>query len=131
MDIDFAEVLLEVIDRRASDLHITAGAPPMIRVRGRLAPMEGYPLLTPTDTREVVYSILSNAQRQRLENNWQLDFAYQIPGRRTVPRQRLLPALRARRRVPSDPVRDRAARVRSGCRRSSPSSRRSRAASCS
>jgi twitching motility protein PilT len=42
--------------------------------------MEGYPVFTPTDTREIIYSILSNAQRQRLENNWQLDFAYQIPG---------------------------------------------------
>ena len=81
MDLDFAEVLLEVIDRRASDLHITAGAPPMVRVRGRLTPIDGYPALTPTDTREIVYSILSNAQRQKFENNWQLDFAYQIPGR--------------------------------------------------
>ena len=80
MELDFAEVLLEVVDRRASDLHLTAGAPPMVRVRGRLTPMEGYPSLTPTDTREIVYSILSNAQRQKLENNWQLDFAYQIPG---------------------------------------------------
>jgi twitching motility protein PilT len=81
MDIDFAEILLEVVDRRASDLHLTAGAPPMVRVRGRLVPMEGQPVLTATDTREIVYSILSNDQRQRLENNWQLDFAYQIPGR--------------------------------------------------
>jgi twitching motility protein PilT len=80
MELDFAEVLLEVVERRASDLHLTAGAPPMVRVRGRLTPMEGYPVLTPTDTREIVYSILSNAQRQKLENNWQLDFAYQIPG---------------------------------------------------
>jgi twitching motility protein PilT len=80
MDVDFAEVLLEVIDRRASDLHITAGAPPMIRIRGRLTPMDGYPVFTASDTREVIYSILSNAQRQRLENDWQLDFAYQIPG---------------------------------------------------
>jgi twitching motility protein PilT len=80
MDLDFADVLLEVIDRRASDLHITAGSPPMLRVRGRLTPLEGYPSLTPTDTREIIYSILSNAQRQRLENDWQIDFAYQIPG---------------------------------------------------
>src|SRR5947209_5192371 len=80
MELDFAEVLLEVVDRRASDLHLTAGAPPMVRVRGRLTPMEGYPALTPTDTREIIYSILSNGQRQKLENNWQLDFAYQIPG---------------------------------------------------
>src|SRR5437763_2125186 len=80
MELDFAEVLLEVIDRRASDLHITAGAPPMVRVRGRLTPIDGYAPLTPTDTREIIYSILSNNQRQKLENNWQLDFAYQIPG---------------------------------------------------
>jgi twitching motility protein PilT len=81
MNLDFAEVLLEVIDRRASDLHITAGAAPMIRIRGRLAPMEGYPVLTPTDTREIVYSILSDGQRQKFETNWQIDFAYQIPGK--------------------------------------------------
>jgi twitching motility protein PilT len=80
MNLDFAEVLLEVVDRRASDLHLTAGAQPMVRVRGRLTPLEGYPVLTPNDTREIVYSILSNSQRQRLENDWQLDFAYQIPG---------------------------------------------------
>ena len=81
MDIDFAGLLLEVVDRRASDLHLTAGAPPMVRVRGRLVAVEGYPTLTPTDTREIVYSILSASQRQKFENNWQLDFAYQIPGK--------------------------------------------------
>ncbi len=81
MELDFADVLLEVVDRRASDLHLTAGAPPMVRVRGRLTAMQGYPTLTPTDTREIVYSILSGSQRQRFENDWQLDFAYQIPGK--------------------------------------------------
>jgi twitching motility protein PilT len=81
MNLDFAEVLLEIIDRRASDLHITAGTPPMLRTRGRLIPMDGYPVLTPNDTREIVYSILSDGQRQRFENNWQIDFAYQIPGK--------------------------------------------------
>ncbi|HET6448510.1 MAG TPA: type IV pilus twitching motility protein PilT [Conexibacter sp.] len=81
MSIDFAELLMEVVDRRASDLHLTAGAPPTVRVRGRLQAVEGYPTLTPTDAREIIYSILSNDQRQRLENNWQLDFAYQVPGR--------------------------------------------------
>jgi twitching motility protein PilT len=80
MPIDFAEVLTEVISRRASDLHITAGVPPMLRVRGHLAPLADYPVLTPEDTREIVYSILSGDQRRRLENDWQLDFAYGIPG---------------------------------------------------
>jgi twitching motility protein PilT len=80
MDIDFAEVLLEMIDKRASDLHITPGTAPTIRIRGRLVRMDNYPVLSPSDTREIVYSILSNAQRQKLENNWQLDFAYAVPG---------------------------------------------------
>jgi len=81
MSLDLAELLLDVVARRASDLHITAGAPPTIRVRGRLTPLEDYPVLSTTDTREIVYAILSNDQRQRLENDWQLDFAYTIPGK--------------------------------------------------
>ncbi|HSD78788.1 MAG TPA: type IV pilus twitching motility protein PilT [Solirubrobacteraceae bacterium] len=80
MEFDFADLLMEVISRRASDLHLTAGAAPSVRVRGRLTPMDGYPKLTPTDTREIIYSILTNDQRQRLETDWQLDFAYSIPG---------------------------------------------------
>ncbi len=80
MSLDFAELLMEVVRRRASDLHLSAGAPPTLRVRGRLIRIEGYPVLSGEDTREVVYSILSGDQRQRLETNWQLDFAYSIPG---------------------------------------------------
>jgi twitching motility protein PilT len=80
MSIDFADLLMEVVARRASDLHLSAGAPPTVRVRGRLSRLENYPVLSGTDTREIVYSILSSDQRQRLETNWQLDFAYSIPG---------------------------------------------------
>jgi twitching motility protein PilT len=80
MDIDFAELLMEVVSRRASDLHMASGAHPTIRVRGRLMPLEDYPKLSSTDTREIVYAILTGDQRQRLETNWQLDFAYSIPG---------------------------------------------------
>jgi len=77
---DFAELLMEVLHRRASDLHVTAGQHPVIRVRGRLVQLEDYPVLTTVATREVIYSILTNDQRQRLETDWQLDFAYAIPG---------------------------------------------------
>jgi twitching motility protein PilT len=80
MRFDFADLLTAVLDRRASDLHVTAGQHPMIRVRGRLTPMEDFPVLDSTETREIVYSILTNDQRQRLETDWQLDFAYAIPG---------------------------------------------------
>src|ERR671933_1190824 len=80
MTIDFSEILLAVVKQKASDLHLTAGAPPMLRVRGALVPMEGLPNLTPTDTRELIYAILNSSQRQRLETDWQIDFAYAVPG---------------------------------------------------
>jgi twitching motility protein PilT len=80
MEFDFADVLMQVMERNASDLHLTAGAPPMIRHHGRLHALD-YPVLTPQLTREVIYSILTNDQRQRLENDWQLDLAYSIPGK--------------------------------------------------
>jgi twitching motility protein PilT len=80
MSFDFAEVLLQVVERRASDLHIAAGAPPMVRIRGALRPLEGYEPLSTVQTREIIYSILTNAQRQKLETDLQLDFAYQMPG---------------------------------------------------
>jgi twitching motility protein PilT len=76
---DFAAVLTEVAARRASDLHLTAGFPPAIREAGRVEPLENYPRLTPQQTREVVYGILSEDQRKRFETNHQLDLAYAIP----------------------------------------------------
>jgi len=79
MNFDFSEILVEVIRQKASDLHITPGAPPMLRLRGSLVPMQGQGTLTPADTREIVYAILSSSQRQRLEEDWQIDFAYAIP----------------------------------------------------
>ncbi|WP_372790265.1 type IV pilus twitching motility protein PilT [Paraconexibacter sp.] len=81
MRFDFADLLMDVLDRHASDLHVTAASKPMVRVRGRLTPLEDYPVLDGTDTREMIYSILTNDQRQRLETDWQLDFAYAVPGR--------------------------------------------------
>jgi twitching motility protein PilT len=80
MEFDFADVLLQVMESGASDLHLTAGSPPVVRHHGRLHALD-YPKLTPQLTREVIYSILTNDQRQRLENDWQIDFAYSIPGR--------------------------------------------------
>jgi len=80
MEMNFADVLLEVIRVNASDLHLTVGSPPMVRERGELRALD-YPALSSQDTREIVYSILTNDQRQRLETDWQIDFAYSIPGR--------------------------------------------------
>ena len=80
MDFDFADVLLETIDLGASDLHLTAGSPPMVRIRGRLRPLD-YAPMTPQVCREVVYSFLNNDQRKRLEEDWQIDLSYSVPGK--------------------------------------------------
>jgi twitching motility protein PilT len=77
--IDFADIITQMIQRGASDLHITAGAPPTIREKGTLRPLPGYAPLTPNQTRAIIYGILSNDQRQRLEEHLQLDFAYSVP----------------------------------------------------
>jgi twitching motility protein PilT len=80
VNFDFADILMEVINAGASDLHLTVGAPPMVREKGRLRPLD-YPRLSSQDTREIVYSILNNDQRKRLENDWQIDLSYSVPGR--------------------------------------------------
>ncbi len=80
MNFDFSDILIKVVEQKASDLHLTAGSPPMIRQKGSLVALEGMPKLTPTDTREIIYAILNSPQRQRLETEWQIDFAYSVPG---------------------------------------------------
>jgi twitching motility protein PilT len=78
MEVDFAEIIKETSAIGASDLHMTVGAPPMVRVRGELKPLD-FPILNSSDTRDLVYGILSNDQRKRLENEWQVDFSYSVP----------------------------------------------------
>src|SRR6476646_8926833 len=80
MNFDFADILLEVIGAGASDLHLTVGAAPLESERGKLRPLD-YPKLSSQDTREIVYSILNNDQRKKLENEWQIDLSYSVPGR--------------------------------------------------
>src|SRR5919202_3834331 len=80
MNFDFADILLEVIEAVASDWLLTSGAPPMVRQKGHLRALD-YPNLSPQDTREIVYSILNNEQRKRLETDWQIDLSYSVPNR--------------------------------------------------
>src|SRR5947208_15956756 len=61
----------------ASDLHLTAGAPPMMRVAGVIQPLTEEPL-SAEDTRKLVIDALKEGQRVKLENEWQLDFALQV-----------------------------------------------------
>jgi twitching motility protein PilT len=77
--VDLAELITTVLRSGASDLHITAGTPPLMRLNGSLQPLTGQ-VLTPNDTRELIYGILTQDQRQRLETDLELDFGYAVPG---------------------------------------------------
>src|ERR671916_387516 len=78
MESGLNDYLFDAIKMGASDLHITVGLPPMVRLHGHVRPLD-YPAFTGNTTREMIYDILSNDQRQRLENEWELDFAYTLP----------------------------------------------------
>ena len=75
------ELLIEVLDRKCSDLHLTVGAPPTVRENGHLVPVEGRAVLTPQVMTKLVYAVLSQKQREKFEENLELDFAYSVPGR--------------------------------------------------
>ncbi len=77
MAVQFHELLKVVVENGASDLHLTAGAPPMLRIDGKLVPVR-HPPLTPSETKDLCYSILTDAQKHRLEENWELDFSFGI-----------------------------------------------------
>jgi twitching motility protein PilT len=75
------DVLLErVVELNASDLHITAGSPPIVRVTGALVPLEGFPTMTPDMTRDLLYRILSTEKQKHLEIDRQIDLSYGVPG---------------------------------------------------
>ncbi|MBI5249911.1 MAG: type IV pilus twitching motility protein PilT [Desulfomonile tiedjei] len=73
------DFLKEMVERGASDLHVTPGVPPMIRIRGELAPLE-YPPLKPQETRQLCYSILTDVQKHRFEENQELDLSFGVRG---------------------------------------------------
>ena len=74
------QMLVKLVESRGSDLHLTAGLPPMMRVDGSLMPIEGFEVMTPSRTRDLVYEILSQRIRERFENSLELDTSHVVPG---------------------------------------------------
>ena len=73
------ELLKVMVDSNASDLHITTGSPPMIRLDGKLVPIK-HPPLTPPETKDLCYSVIKDLQKQKFEENWELDFSFGLQG---------------------------------------------------
>lgn len=75
------EMLLRAtVEKRASDLHITSGNPPRIRVSGRLVPIEGLPVLMPQDTQRLCYSVMTEQQKKKFEETNEIDFSFGVKG---------------------------------------------------
>jgi len=76
-DAHIDDLLRIVVEKGASDLHLCAGVPPVIRVDGRLVPTN-YEKATPQDTQRLMYDILTDEQIQRFESTLELDFSYSL-----------------------------------------------------
>jgi len=72
-------LLKSMVEQGGSDLHITTNSPPLVRVDGTLRPLN-LPPLTPSETKQLAYSILTDNQKHRLEESLELDFSFGIKG---------------------------------------------------
>jgi len=78
--ISLSDLLRKLSELGGSDLHITTGTPPQVRVDGHIRPLEGYRSLTSSDTKQLAYSVLTDAQKHRFEENLELDFSFGVKG---------------------------------------------------
>ena len=78
--ITLRQLLEDMIQKRASDLHLTAGVPPEFRIDGLLVPATEYEVLAPEGTATLAYSVMSDEQRKRFETTRELDFSFGIKG---------------------------------------------------
>jgi twitching motility protein PilT len=81
VSLDLDDLLNTLIDRGGSDLHLTVGIPPAIRVNGELEHLDDFPVSEPDDLRKLLYAIMTQKQREAFENDLELDMSYSIPGR--------------------------------------------------
>ncbi|MEA2558397.1 MAG: twitching motility protein PilT, partial [Actinomycetota bacterium] len=81
IQIPIPELLTRLLEIGGSDLHVTAGAPPTVRLHGDLQPIEGYPPLTPRSIQTMIYAILPQKMRERFEQELELDMSYSLPGK--------------------------------------------------
>ena len=77
---DLHDLLSVMYERGASDLHISTGIPPTIRIDGELLAIEGEEKLKPAQTKSLVYSVLTDAQKHLFEEKSELDFSFGIKG---------------------------------------------------
>jgi len=79
MALTLSDLLKKMLEMGGSDLHISTNSPPQIRVHGHLHPLD-LPVLTPSETKQLAYSVLTDAQKHRFEEHLELDFSFGLKG---------------------------------------------------
>ncbi|MGH7136423.1 MAG: twitching motility protein PilT, partial [Pirellulales bacterium] len=74
------DLLKMTLDMRGSDLHLSTGSSPQVRVDGHLRVLDQVPMLTPDVTKALAYSVLTDAQKKTFEETWELDLAFGLRG---------------------------------------------------
>src|SRR5215831_8658285 len=80
MAVTMHDLLTILVERAASDLHITTGIHPQLRVHGKLVPLTQFEQLMPSDTQRLAYSVLNERQKQTFEEDNELDLSFGIQG---------------------------------------------------
>src|SRR5213593_479560 len=79
MSLSLSDLLKRLMEMSGSDLHITTNSPPQIRVHGHLVPLD-LPQMTPAETKQLAYSVMTDAQKHRFEESLELDFSFGLKG---------------------------------------------------
>lgn len=79
MNVTMTDLLLKALELKASDLHLTTSLPPMFRVNGTLFPMSDTLPLNPGDCERLIYELLDDTLKKRLEQSGELDFSFSLP----------------------------------------------------
>jgi len=75
---EMIDVLKAAVQKGASDLHLVIGQPPMVRLDGELKALTEFPVLSADVSRQMIYTLLSDTQRARFEEEWELDFSVTV-----------------------------------------------------
>src|SRR5262245_59735855 len=77
---ELVDVLKSAVKAGASDIHLVVGKPPLMRINGDIAEIQGFPKINSEESKKMIYSILYEEQRANFEENWELDCSFAVTG---------------------------------------------------